>query len=268
MTFWERTWQERGDAIKLAYGDTSPPETVLSFSWHDSIRCPGACALPLPPIEASRDRVRHRRDDWLYLTMGLSQPLDREQVQAEREAGKSYSSRGFELGFVVPDQCEWPGDALYGFMTHITDGVEIEWGHRFAFGFTERTHGELGLFTGYPEDVGVTPFGQIRAVLFWRYLFPDWEFLTSTGKFMALIATGITQREWQAAKETTTVQLLLLLCRAGIGQRTLVQRRCLFDTPRWQAEWEKIKDRDPEECDRELEGGVGRWHLMSPAVEG
>jgi len=89
MTFWKRTWQERSDILKLAYGDTSPPETVISFSWRDRIRCPGACALALPPVEASRDPVRHRRDDWLYLTMGLSQPVDLEQLQAEREAGKS-----------------------------------------------------------------------------------------------------------------------------------------------------------------------------------
>ena len=162
MTFWERTWEERGDALKLAYGDTSPPETVISFSWRDRIRCPGACALPLPPIEASRDPVRHRRDDWLYLTMGLSQPLDRKQVKAEREAGKSYSSYGFELGFVVPDQCKWPADALYGFVTHITDGVEIKWGDRFAFGFTEHPGGALGGFTGHPEQLGVTPFGNIH----------------------------------------------------------------------------------------------------------
>ena len=98
--------------------------------------------------------------------MGLSQPLDRNQVKAEREAGKSYSSYGFELGFIVPDQCEWPADALYGFMTHITDGVDIKWGDRFAFGFTEQAGGKLGCFSGHPEELGVTPFGNTRAVLF------------------------------------------------------------------------------------------------------
>jgi hypothetical protein len=267
MNFWERTWEERGDVLKLAYGDTSPPETVVSFSWRDRIRCPGACALPLPPIEASRDPIRHRRDDWLYLTMGLSQPLDRKQVKAEREAGKSYSSYGFELGFIVPDQCDWPADALYGFVTHITDGVEIKWGDRFAFGFTEQADGSLAGFTGHPEQLGVTPFGSIRAVFFWRYLFPDWDFVTSTGKFMILIATGITEREWQVAKETTTAHLLLLLCRSGVGQRTLVNRKCLFDSPRWQDEWDKIKARDPEDCHRELEAGVGQWHLAKPASD-
>ena len=190
--------------------------------------------------------------------MGLSQPLDKQQLEEERAAGKSYSAYGFELGFLVPEKAAWPVDALYGFMSHITEGVNIQWGDRFAFGFTEQPGGRLGGFTGNPETLGITPFGSIRAVLFWRYLFPDWEFLTSTGKFMVLIATGITAREWQAAKDTTTLHLMLLLHRAGIGQRTLVDRQCLFDKPRWQDEWEKIKTRNGEDCDRELEESVGQ----------
>jgi hypothetical protein len=196
--------------------------------------------------------------------MGLSQPLDERQLDEEREAGKSYSSYGFELGFVVPDHCEWPTDALYGFITHITDGVELGWGHRFAFGFAERPSGDLGVFTGHPEDVGASPIGEIRAVVFWRYLFPDWEFLTSTGKFMILIATGITEREWEAAKETISAHVMLLLCRSGVGQRTLVNRKCLLDNPKWEAEWREIKTLHPEECMREIDDGVGRWHLDMP----
>jgi hypothetical protein len=199
--------------------------------------------------------------------MGLSQPLNREQWEAERDAGRSYSSYGFELGFVVPDQCDWPADALHGFVTHITDGVDIKWGDRFAFGFTERSDGGFGGFTGHAEELGLTAFGNIRAVVFWRYLFPDWRFHTSTGKCMILIATGITGREWQAAKETTTFHLLLLLCRSGVGQRTLINRTCLLDSPRWQDEWDKIRGRDAEECDRELEAGIGQWHLTKPAIE-
>ena len=267
MEFFERTWEERGDALKLAFGETSPPEMVISFSWPDRIRCPGSCALVFPPIRESRDPVRHQRDDWLYLTMGLSQPVDREQVKAERKAGKSYSSHGFELGFIVPAECAWAADGLYGFISHITDGVQIKWGDRFAFGVARLPNRELATFTGHPKDVAVVPFGQIRAVLFWRYLFPDWEFVASVGKFMILIATGITEREWQLAKETTTAHLLLLLCLASVGQRTLVDRRCLLDSPRWQDEWARIRALDAEACDRELVAGVGRWHLTKPPDE-
>jgi hypothetical protein len=101
MGFWERTWQERGDEIRRFFGETEPPGMVVSYSWRDRIRLPGACALQLPPVEESRDPMRHRRDEWLYLTLGLSQPLNRAQMEAERAVGKSYSARGFELGSEV-----------------------------------------------------------------------------------------------------------------------------------------------------------------------
>lgn len=84
---------------------------------------------------------------------------------------------------------------------------------------------------------------------------------------MVVIATGITEREWHVAKETTTVHLLLLLCRSGIGQRTLVNRRCLLDSRHWRDERDRIKGRDLEECDRELEARVGQWHLAKPAPD-
>jgi len=116
---------------------------------------------------------------------------------------------------------------------------------------------------GNPSAVTVTPFGAIRAVLFWPFLFPDWEFLTSTGKFMVMVATGITQREWELAKQTTTVHVLLLLCRAGIGQRTLPERECLMTSQRWQEEWARIQGMTPEQCEKEIEAGIGRWHLAA-----
>jgi hypothetical protein len=197
--------------------------------------------------------------------MGLSQPLDQKQVDAARDAGKSHSSYGFELGFIVPNQSDWPAAALREFITHITDGVHIKWGDRFPFALVQRPDRSLVGVTCSPEELGLAPIGNIRAVVFWRYLFPDWTFVTSTGKFFVLIATGITEREWQLAKETRSEHLLLLLCRAGIGQRTIIDRGCLLDDPRWQEEWEMIKVRDHEDCYRELEAGVGQWHLNKPA---
>src|SRR5262245_45033164 len=123
MGFWERTWQERTDAIKLAYGETYPADTVVSFSWTERpLRRPGACALCFAPIGESRDPIRHRRDDWLYLTMGLSQPLDKDEVPRDKAEGKSYSAFGIEFAFVVPDEAQWPSEALYYFMTYMTDG--------------------------------------------------------------------------------------------------------------------------------------------------
>ena len=260
MGFWEKTWRERSEVIRQAYSDTWPAATVTSFSWSDRIRCPGACALALPPVEETRDPKRYRRDDWLYLTMGLSQPLDEEQVRLERAALKRYSAFGVEFALIVPSESNWPAQALYQFITHMTDGERINWGDRFPFGFHRRNDGNLAVYTGDIAGTSIELIGKIRAALFWRFLFPDWKFTTSTGKFMVLAATGITEAEWRLAKATSSNHLMLLLFRAGIAQRRIPDRECLLDDPKWQAEWETIKSFTPPQCDAEIEAGIGRWH--------
>ena len=142
-------------------------------------------------------------------------------------------------------------------MTYMTDGEYIKWGDRFPFAFHRRPDGTLSVYTGNPEGRAGTPLGAIRAVLFWPFLFPDWQFLTSTGKFMVMVATGITEREWEMAKHTTTAHVLLLLCRAGVSQRTLPERACLLSEPRWRHEWEAIEQMSPEQCEMEIKAGVG-----------
>src|SRR5688572_21796548 len=104
MGFWERTWRERSAEIERLFGKTEPPDTVTAFHHRESFLCPGACALTFPPREESRDPPRHRRDDWLYLSLGLSQPLDRKQVDKARAAGSASSGYGIEFAFVTREQ--------------------------------------------------------------------------------------------------------------------------------------------------------------------
>ena len=259
MGFWERTWQEREQEIRRRFGPTEPPDPVIPFSW-DDIRLPGACALVFPPVHETTDPrgAWHRRDQWLYLTLGLTQPLDKRQVERERRAGKQYSSYGFELGILTDEPADWPTGALYVFVSHVTDGVELDWGHRFAFGFHRTADGTLGVFTGMPSELGIDPMGDIRAMLFWPYLFPEASFVTSTGKAIIYIATGITEDEWELAKATTTAHVLLLLCRAGIGQRTDPKRRSVLNDPRWKEEWQTIAALEGEQAHAELERGRRR----------
>lgn len=148
MGFWERTWREREEEVRRRFGRTEPPDHVISFSWKE-IRIPGACALVFPPVEEIGDPrgAWQRRADWLYLTLGLTQPLDEEQLEREREAGKQYSSYGFELGILTQQRADWPADALYGFVLHITEGLELKWGDRFGFGVFRKAEGTLGVFT-------------------------------------------------------------------------------------------------------------------------
>lgn len=258
MGFWERTWQEREQEVRRRFGPTDPPDSVVAFSW-DEIRLPGACALVFPPVHETADPrgAWQERDHWLYLTLGLTQPLNQEQVKREREAGKQYSSYGFELGILIADRASWPTHALYLFLSHITEGLELEWGDRFAFGFRRHEDGRLGVFTGLPSELGINPVGEIRAMLFWPYVLPDSNFVTSTGKAMIFIATGITEEEWALAKSTTTAHVLLLLCRAGICQRTDPFRQSLLSEPRWKEEWQKISEMNGEQAHEELETSWG-----------
>ena len=261
MGFWERTWKERNDELLRRFGPTEPPGIVHSYSWSD-VRLPGACAMAFPPTAAQLQSGGpwHERNHWLYVTLGLTQPLDEEQVRLERAAGKQYSAHGFELGILTARQSAWVTSALSLLLTHITEGVEVKWGDRFAFGFQPTVSGELEPFTGQADELGIAAFGSVRAVLFWPYLLPDATFVTSTGKAMIMIATGITGDEWEFARATTTAQLLLLLCQAGIGQRTDLTRSSVLVEPRWLAERQRIEALGGEAADAELEAGIGRWN--------
>ena len=196
--------------------------------------------------------------------MGLSQPLDKKQADAERAAGESYSAFGIEFAFVVQEKSDWAASAHYNLMTYMTDGEDIKWGDRFPFGFQHTPDGKVTIYTGNVAGTSIVPVGEIRALLFWPYLFPDATLFTSTGKFMIMVATGITAREWQLAKETTSVHMLLLLCRAGVAQRTILNRQCLLSEPRWQQEWSLVQEMSPHDCEAEVEAGIGRWHLAAP----
>lgn len=253
MGFWERTWTERNDALRRVFGDTWPSETVTAFSWSDRIRCPGACALTLPPSLGSHDSAPPRRDDWLYLSVGLSQPLDQRQADDARVAGESASAYGIEFALLTPTEVNWATSALYYFMTYQLEGENIKQGDRFPLIFHRRPGGELKIATGDWRSAGLVPEGSMRGALFWRYLFPASTLATSTGKFTILVATAITEREWGLARSSSSAHVQLLLCRAGVGQRTLPDRACLLDDPKWNAEWERIAPLSKEECQRELE---------------
>ena len=80
---------------------------------------------------------------------------------------------------------------------------------------------------------------------------------------MALIATGITQAEWEFAKETTTAHLMLLRCLAGTGQRTIPERSCLFKEGAWRSEIERLRKLKPEGCGAQLDEGIGKWHVKN-----
>ena len=96
-------------------------------------------------------------------------------------------------------------------------------GDRFPFHFHSR-QGELSVRTASSATKPVTPVGKIRAVLFWPYLFSDWEFVTSTGKFMVMMGTGILK---QSVSSPNAQRRLMYCCSSvvralGNGQFLIV----------------------------------------------
>jgi hypothetical protein len=82
---------------------------------------------------------------------------------------------------------------------------------------------------------------------------------------MVLIATGITEDEWELARQTTTAHVLLLLCRAGIRQRTIPARSSLLRDERWRKEWDTIKTFGPRDCEAEVKKGIAYLERKLPA---
>lgn len=207
---------------------------------------PGACALTLPPAEG--ENLPQRRE-WLFLTMGMSQPLDAREVRDRRANGAFHSGRGYEFGVLADAPATWPATLLYDLITYVTEpnAATVGWGDRFAFGIYV-VDGAEQAFVG---AVDLQPVGELRGLLVWPYL-PKPFFLTSTGKADVLIVTGITQGEWDLAKSTSSPHLLLWLTRTGIGQRTSVTRACLTRDPAAMAEWVNIKALSQEEAFAQL----------------
>ena len=243
--FWARTWQERSDEIEARLG--AALDQVVSFSWKPRSRVPGACALTLPPCDGEG---RPRRSEWLFLTLGMSQPSGSDEVRERRTSGAFHSGHGYELGVLTQDAATWPAKLLYELVTYITEpeSVPVGWGHRFAFGFYEVSEVEQ-VFVG---TVDLVPRGELRGLLVWPYL-PTPFFLTSTGRADVLIATGITQPEWDLAKATSSPHLLLWFTLMGIGQKTDPKRSCLTRDPSAQATWSRVERMSVEEVLKQLE---------------
>ncbi len=237
--WWQRTWQERHDAIEDALG---PIESeVASFSW-PSIRVPGACALTLPPVDVGS----LCRPEWLYLSMGMSQPLSTAEDQERRAKREAHSGFGYEFALLADRAAPWAPELLYEMITYFTDpkASVVGWGDRIVFG-VYMIDGAQHSLVGAVENR--QPIGDLRALLVWPYRRRR-HFLTSTGKTDLLVAIGITGGEWELAKSTTSQHLVLLLEQIGIGQKTDLSRICLTRDSAAMAAWSDIKNLDAREA--------------------
>jgi hypothetical protein len=260
VAWWERTFAARENELESFFGRSHPSGAaegdVLAFdrcgSGEHEILIPSGCAHVCPPNPAPRDQEL-KRLNWLYVTVGLSQPSDPDERPWDDESrGRKLSGRGVEFAAITSE----PGDRLATFLAEIMGyhaaRSRLYTGHRVAGGFYEPERGTVSWFLGVPERDGITPFGATRAFLFWPLLgAPRW-FTTDTGNFEILCATNISAPEWDYARQTSSAHLQLLLCQTGVGQQMSCDRPCTFEDSNNRREAEKLRTLSRDKASAEL----------------
>ncbi|MFN6107423.1 MAG: hypothetical protein ACK5EA_23625 [Planctomycetaceae bacterium] len=232
---WKNRWEERGLAVQRVLGETIPPGSVTPFSWKEYI-LPGACALAFGP--------KREGDDFLYMTLGLSQPL--------QSTDKAFP---WEFSVRTRRHEEWPSDLLYQLLTQwLWEKGDMGFGYHLPFMFFTDREGKL--WSGISEDVtGLKVVGTIRGL----YLWTDERRVTfeaSSGDFGLLSVVGVTEDEDLLAKSTTPAHLMLLLRRMGISQTCDPYRRSVLSMSGVTDRWRFIESMSHDDAFGELQSMV------------
>lgn len=230
--WWERTWHERGSAVRNSLGHTTPPGSVHSFAWDDPrLMVPGACALTFSPTE--------HRQHWLIITLGLTQPLT-----------PGASGASWEFALYASRAEPWCYELLYDLVTGSSQNrTDLQPGHFLPVTFFRNARGQLDCAA---ENLGgrVERCNDKTGLYLWPSLIDRTLFEVSTGNFFLMAATIVTQDEETLADRTSPPHLLLLLKQLGIGQLSDTDRKCVTRHPRFGEMWEKVKAMPHEEAFR------------------
>lgn len=193
---WTLRWNERNRLVRSVLGDTVEPGMVHSFQWKDFI-LPGACALTF--------RV-HGENDFLYMTLGLTQPL--------RAGNSAYP---WEFAVRAAGLYAWPIDLLYQLVTHwLAAPGEVWFGYQLPLKFYIGDDG--GISASISERLHhQNTVGAIRKLYLWLDG-SEIKFGASEEEFGLLTVVPVTDDEVQLADATTPAHLMLLLRRSGISQ--------------------------------------------------
>ena len=247
MEWWEKTWKEREDLLRSVFGKTEPPDSVIAFSWDRlDMVIPGACTLVFPPKAQDRDH-------WLYLSHGLTQPLEPSSTEND------VSAYGWEFALLTSQASKWAPETLYELLSYWMESkTRMEVGHRMPMVFYPGRDEQITpmLRDLEPADP-YPPLGQMRALLLWPYLLYPGQFSTSTGYFGIMVGTTITQVEWDLAKATSSTHLLLLLCEEGIVQLSDLDRQSVTNRATFQAKWQKIRGLSQDQAEGLLRKATG-----------
>ena len=247
-SWWQWTFDERREALEAVFGPSRPPGSpehyVLTFKW-DDVDIPGGSCLVFPPqTDVAPPREPH--DDWLYVSLGLTQPR---RPRKGARVGPGYAS---EFAVLVRDAADWVAPVIRKLMWYVRARRPIVAGDRMPFGFERLPGGAVEATIGEIVTGNNAVVGEMRALLFWPILSNRSVFTTSTGPFQLLVATAITGAEWELAKALSTEHLLLLLHRAGIGQCSDPMRRSVTSVPELEDELRRVHQLTPDAAATEL----------------
>ncbi len=217
---WRTRWEERGSAVRKVLGDTYPPGEVVPFSWKEYM-LPGACVLTFAP--------RLGGDSFLYMTLGLTQPL--------RPTDRAYP---WELSIRTREHADWPIDLLYQLVTQwLWEKGDMWFGYHLPLRFFVGGDGKV--WASVSERVRVSKVvGSVRGLYLWTDA-AQLAFQTKGGDFGLLVVVGVTEDEEHIVEEASPAHLMLLFHRMRVGQVCDPYRRCVLSLPGARSEWESIR---------------------------
>jgi len=229
---WLRLWNERGIAVQKVLGATTPPGEVFPFHWNDYL-LPGASAMTFAP--------RGGRSEWLCMSLGLTQPLE-----------KGDNANNWEFCVRSRGPMPWVRQMLYDLLTYyLSEKGQVERGMYLPLVFFLDRSGEI--CAGLTEDRSrLNVVGEMNGLYLWDDCERS-EFQVSSGSFGLLTAIAVTSDEDRLAQEATPPHLLLLLAEMGVGQLSDPHRESVTRLSGAQMKWDSIRQMSHDDVVRVLQ---------------
>ena len=216
---WNALWDERNREVIRVLGEPSQDDESVPFSW-GKYELPGACAMTFEPSPLRRS--------YLYMTLGLSQPLE--------EADPPFH---WEFAIRTKDRAPWAIDLLYGIVTHwLTAGRDLTFGHTLPMTFFHDENHDIaaGLTTDLEDREAL---GAIRSLILWRD-HEEQRFDVSKGEFQLLEVIPVSEEEAKLVEQTSPAHVVLLLRRMNLAQICDPERPSVMTVNGAQEAWDKI----------------------------
>lgn len=247
QAWFERTWSDREAALWERYGPShpvgSPAGYVSALPQRLRLRCPGACVYTFPPTFAA-EPTRVSRTTWTYATHGLTQPRSPNQPARWQ----------WEFAVETALEASWAPHLLELLLVEVLEDAEFDVGHRVAY-FVNVRDGRLLPYLGtIDQHGGIEPYGSTRWLLLWPHLRPWGRVPCETGTTGHLVATALTEDEFDLLDDVGRCghHLQLLLCERGIRQVTDIDRVSVLAEPEGKRAWDRIRHLSPEEAYGEI----------------